>query len=91
MSDDIEYEAATEDAKREGTCRIIFLYLVSFVSIRGYPQMALLKKIKKVEFLSTPVKLLPHCSLKETVLTSHRLLTCRHSDSKPHYQQQQRL
>ena len=37
LSDDIEYETATEDAKREGTCIIVFLYPITIVSIRGYP------------------------------------------------------
>ena len=37
LSDDIEYERATEDTKREDTCMIIFFYFVSTVSIRDYP------------------------------------------------------
>ena len=37
LSDDIEYETATEDDKREGTCTIIFPYLTPIASIRGYP------------------------------------------------------
>ena len=36
--------------------------------------MVALKKIKKFEFLSIPVKLLSHLSLKQTALTSHRRL-----------------
>ena len=33
LSDDIEYEAVTEDAKSQDTYTIIFLYLVSIVSM----------------------------------------------------------
>ena len=49
--------------------------------------MVELKKIQKFKFLLIPVKLLPHLFLKQTVLTSHRRLIYRHSDSKPHCQQ----
>ena len=49
--------------------------------------MVELKKIQKFKFLLIPVKLLPHLFLKQTVLTSHRRLIYRHSDSKPQCQQ----
>ena len=71
LSDDIEHETATEDVKREGTCTIIFLYLASTASIRGYSLMIALKKIRKFDFLLTPFKLLSHLSLKQASLTSH--------------------
>ena len=71
LSDDIVHETVTEDVKREGTCTIIFLYLASIASIRGYSLMIALKKIRKFYFLLTPFKLLSHVSLKQTALTSH--------------------
>ena len=73
-SDNIEYKRATEDTKREDTCIIILFYFVSAVSIRDYSQMAALKNIRKFDFLSTPVKLLSHLSLKKTLLNLHRCL-----------------
>ena len=45
--------------------------------------MAALKTIRKFGFLSTPVKLLSHLSLKQTAITSHRRLIYRHKDFNP--------
>ena len=36
LSDGIEYETATENAKRKGTYIIMLFYVISIVSIRGY-------------------------------------------------------
>ena len=48
LSDGIEYETATEDVKREGTCTIIFLYLASIASIRDYSLMIALTKLENL-------------------------------------------
>ena len=36
LSDSIEYETATENAKCKGTYIIMLFYVISIVSIRGY-------------------------------------------------------
>ena len=48
LSDDIEYETASEDVKPEGTCTIIFLYLASIASIRDYSLIIALKKLENL-------------------------------------------
>ena len=64
LSGDIEHQKAIEDTKLLGTWIIILFHFVLTVSLRVCPKMAALKSVTKFGFLSTPVKLSPHFSLK---------------------------
>ena len=75
LSGDIEHEKAIEDTKLLGTWIIILFHFVPTVSLGVCPKMAALKNIRKFGFLSTPVKLSPHFSLKQTPLNSHGSLS----------------